>query len=185
MKRTLLAAVVGCVVAGLLLLFAAGRTWGSATVGSDGGARQHVSVTGHGVASALPALGLALLALAVAMLAANGVLRRVAGLLVVTVGAAALAVAIRARGDVGHALAARMFASRAASVGGARANWWLLAAVAGALGVAAGAAVVLGAGRRTGLGARYDAPETATVASASPVDDWDAIERGQDPTVGR
>lgn len=185
MRRALLGAVLACAVAGLLLLFAAGRTWGSATLASDGGARQHVSVTGHGVASALPALGLALLALAVAMLAANGVLRRVAALLVVTVGAAALAVAVRARGDVGHALAARVFASRAASVGGARAHWWLLAAIASMLAVVAGAAVVVGVGRRTGLGARYDAPETAPAAGASPVDDWDAIERGQDPTVGR
>ena len=185
MKRALLGAVLGCAVAGALLLFAAGRTWGSATVRPDGGARQHVSVTGHAVASALPALGLALLALAMAMLAASGVLRRVAGLLVVTVGAAALAVAVRARGDVGHALAARVFASRASSVGGDRADWWLLAAFAGALAVAAGAAVVLGVGRRTGLGARYDAPETAAKAGAPAVDDWDAIERGQDPTVGR
>jgi hypothetical protein len=185
MKRALLGAVLGCAVAGVLLLFAAGRTWGSATVRPDGGARQHVTVTGHAVASALPALGLALLALAVAMLAASGVLRRIAGLLVVMVGAAALAVAVRARDDVGHALAARVFASRAASVGGSRAHWWLLAALAGGLAVVAGAAVVLGAGRRTGLGARYAAPAAPSATGEPAVDDWDAIERGQDPTVGR
>jgi hypothetical protein len=185
MRRALLGAVLGCAVCGALLLLAAGRTWGSATVRPDGGARQHVSVTGHAVASALPALGLALLALAVAVLAASGVLRRVAGLLVVTVGAAALAVAVRARGDVGHALAARVFASRASTVGGSRAYWWLLAAIAGGFAVVAGAAVVVGAGRRTGLGARYDAPAPGSQAGQPAVDDWDAIERGQDPTVGR
>jgi len=185
MRRPLLTAVVGCAAAGALLLVAAGRTWGAATVQANGAARQHVSVTGHAVASSLPALGIALLALAVAMLAATGVLRRVAGLLVVVVGGSALASSLRARGDVGSALAAHVFASRASSVGGSRSVWWLFAALAGAIAVAAGALVVIGGGQSAGLGARYDAPTTSSDPDAAAVDDWDAIEQGQDPTVGR
>ena len=185
MRRPLLAAVLGCAIAGALLLVAAGRTWGAATVQANGTARQHVSVSGHAVAAALPALGIALLALAVAMLAANGVLRRIAGLLVVVVGGAAIATSLSARGDVGSTLAAHVFASRAASVGGSRPLWWLVAALSGGLAVVAGALVVITGGRTAGLGARYEAPATSADTGAAAVDDWDAIEQGQDPTVGR
>jgi hypothetical protein len=185
MRRPLLASVLGCAVAGALVLLAAGRTWGAATVQANGTARQHVSVSGHVVGAALPALGLALLAMAVAMLAATGIVRRVAALLVVFLGGSAIAAAVRARGDVGPALAARVFASRATSVGGSRAQWWLLAACAGGLAVLAGALVVITGGRSGGLGSRYDAPTTTSSPTVPAVDDWDAIEQGQDPTVGR
>ena len=185
MKRPLLVAVLGCALAGAVLLIAAGRTWGAATVQANGSARQHVSVTGHAIAASLPALGIALLALAVAMVAATGVMRRLAGLLVVVVGGSAVAAAVRAHGDVGSALAARVFASHAESVGGSRSVWWLFAVVAGALAVVAGALVVITGGRSSGLDARYDAPDTSSAPAGQPVDDWDAIEHGQDPTVGR
>ena len=185
MKRPLLTAVLGCALAGALLLLAAGRSWGAATVQANGTARQHVSVSGHAVAGALPALGIALLALAVATLASSGVLRRVAGLLVVVVGGATIAVSLHARSDVGSALAAHVFASQAASVGGSRPLWWLLAAVAGGIAVLAGALVVVTGGRSAGLGARYDAPGVTADLREADADDWDAIEQGQDPTVGR
>jgi uncharacterized membrane protein (TIGR02234 family) len=189
MRRPLLLTVVATAVAGALLLLTSGRTWGAVTIGAAGAARQHVSVTGHDVAPALSALGLALLAMSVALLAGRGPLRRVGGLLVVVIGAAGLATAVRARGDVGHALATRVFASSATSVGGSRSVWWLVAAVAGAVAVVAGAAATIGAGRRGGLGSRYDAPTAARATepatAAQPADVWDAIEQGQDPTVGR
>jgi hypothetical protein len=113
------------------------------------------------------------------------------------IGAAAVAVALRARSDVGHVLAAHVFASSARSVGGSRSVWWAVAAVAGVIAAVAGAAVTLGAGRRGGLGARYDAPSAAATATSSgaapttservatPADAWEAIEQGQDPTVGQ
>jgi hypothetical protein len=189
MRRPLFVAVATTAVAGVLLLFTSGRTWGAATVGGAGAARQHVSVSGHAVAPALSALGLALLAMSVALIAGRGPLRRIAGLLVVVIGAATIAVAVQARNDVGPALAVRVFATSARSVGGSRAAWWLVAAVAGAVAAVAGAAVTLGAGRRAGLGARYDAPTTAPSTGsepvATPVDAWDAIEQGQDPTEGQ
>src|SRR4051812_13337498 len=183
MKRGLLVTVAMTAVAGALLLIASGRTWGAATVGAAGAARQHVSVTGHDVEPALSAVGLALLAMSVALLAARGPLRRIGGLIVVAIGAAALAGGFRARDDVGHELALRVFASSAKTLGGSRPAWWLLVVIAGALAVVAGAATTIGAGRREGLGARYDAPTASTNVQANPADAWDAIEQGQDPTV--
>src|SRR5256885_13570983 len=137
MKRGLLVTVAMTAVAGALLLFASGRTWGAATVGGAGAARQHVSVTGHDVEPALSAIGLALLAMSVALLAARGPLRRIGGLIVVAIGAAALAGAFRARNDVGHKLALRVFASSARTIGGTRPAWWLVVVVAGALAIIA------------------------------------------------
>jgi hypothetical protein len=183
MKRGTLVTVTMTALAGALLLLASGRVWGSATVGAPGGARQHVSVTGHDVAPAVSAIGLALLAMAVALLAARGPLRRIGGLIVVAIGAAALAGGFRAHNQVGHKLALRVFASSAQTVGGSRPAWWLLVVIAGALAVVAGAATTTGAGSRGGLGSRYDAPSAAPQKQAAPADAWDAIEKGQDPTV--
>ena len=183
MKRGLLVTVAMTAAAGALLLFASGRTWGAATVGGASAARQHVSVTGHDVEPALSAIGLALLAMSVALLAARGPLRRIGGLIVVAIGAAALAGGFRARSDIGHKLALQVFASPAQTLGGTRPAWWLLVVIAGALAVVAGAATTIGAGRREGLGARYDAPSASTNVQANPPNTWDAIEQGQDPTV--
>ena len=200
MKRGLLLTVVATAVAGALLLLTSGRTWGAVTIGAAGVARQHARVTGHDIAPALSALGLALLAMSVALLAARGPLRRVGGLLVVLLGASGLSTAVRAHGKVGHALASHVFATSATSVGGSRSGWWLVAVAAGAIAVVAGAAATIGAGGRGGLGAKYDAPTAASPSAAGsaaptsmgqpetttgePVDVWDAIEQGRDPTVG-
>src|SRR6059058_2037806 len=125
----------------------------------------------------------AMTAAAGALLAARGPLRRIGGLIVVAIGAAALAGGFRARSDIGHKLALQVFASPAQTLGGTRPAWWLLVVIAGALAVVAGAATIIGAGRREGLGARYDAPSASTNVQANPPDTWDAIEQGQDPTV--
>src|SRR3954469_9565344 len=185
MKRGLLVTVTMTAVAGALLLLASGGTWGAATVGAAGAARQHVSVTGHDVAPAFSAIGLALLAMAVALLAARGPLRRIGGLIVVAIGAAALAGAFRARNDVGHKLALRVFASSAQTVGGSRPAWWVLVVIGGVLAVVAGAAVTIGAGGSGGLGTRYESPSASSKDNGEPADPWEAIEQGQDPTVGQ
>jgi len=181
MKRPLLLAAVTCAVAGLLLLLSSGRVWGEVTARASGLARQHVSVTGHAVAPALPALAIALLALAVAMLASNGLVRRLVGIVVVAVGGATVGVALRARAQVGQALADRLFASSLSSAGGSRPAWWLVALVGGVLAVVAGAAVAVRSARWTGLGARYDAPVPEKENATG--DAWEALDRGQDPTA--
>jgi len=182
MKRQLVFAAVACAAGGLLVLLSAGQHWGSVTTRATIGARQHLSVSGHTVAPALSALGIALLALAVALLAARGVVRRIVALLAIVAAAAVVPVAIDGRSSVGHELAARAFGSTARSLGGSRPLWWLVAVVGGVLAAAAGAAVVLRGGRWSGLGAKYDAP-AATPAAQPALDPWDAIDRGHDPTV--
>jgi uncharacterized membrane protein (TIGR02234 family) len=179
MRRPLLVAALACGVGGLLVLLAAGRTWGAVTAGAPGQARQHVAVSGSAVAPALSALGIALLALAVAMLAGSGLVRRIVALVVVAVGGATIGVAARARGDVGTKLADRLFASSLHSVGGSRPAWWLLALAGGVIAVVAGAVVAVRSATWAGLGARYDAPAPAEHATA---DAWEALDRGHDPT---
>src|ERR1044071_2111572 len=104
--RGLVGALLGVAAGGALILFASGRIWSSTTVHVPGAPTSKVSVTGHAVEPALPALGIALLALAVAVIAARGVMRRVVGVVVAVVGGIALGVAVAGRGAVSSALTA-------------------------------------------------------------------------------
>jgi uncharacterized membrane protein (TIGR02234 family) len=185
MKRLLYAAAV-VAGAGVVLLVAGGRTWGTLTTAQAGQARQHVGITGHSLAPAVPALGLALLALAVATLVGHGVLRRLAGGFVVVVGASAVPAAARAHGHLRDALVSKLFG---ASGNGAVVHeplWWLVAAAVGVLAAAAGVAIVARGNRWARMSSRYDVPATAGDAAAEePADAWSALDRGEDPTEER
>lgn len=179
-RRGLLVAVAGSALAGGLLLLVGGRTWGSAAVETAGAGRVAVSATGSEVAPALPALGVALLVLAVGVFAARSWLRRLVGLAVVVVGGAAIAVAATARDDVAAELTRQAFAATGV-VAPSTSGWAVLAVVAGGLAVVAGALTVLVGAKWPTLGSRYDAP------AARPRDEtasaWDALDRGDDPTA--
>jgi uncharacterized membrane protein (TIGR02234 family) len=179
-RQGLLGAVLGTAAAGGLLLLAAGRTWGHADVQATGGARVSVSVTGGDVAPALPALGVALLVLAVAVLAARSWLRRVVGLAVVVVGGAAIAVAATARDDVAAELTRQAFVATEV-IPPSTSGWALVAVFAGALGGLAGALTVFVGARWPTLGSRYDAP--AARPRDETVSAWEALDRGDDPTT--
>jgi uncharacterized membrane protein (TIGR02234 family) len=172
--------VAGTAFAGAVLLLAAGRTWGSAVVTATGGRRVAVHTTGGDVAPALPALGVALLVLAVAVFAARSWVRRLVGLVVVVVGGAAATGALTARDDVAAELTRQAFAATDA-IAPSTSGWAVLAAVAGGLAVLAGAVTVLFGDRWPTLGSRYDAP------AARPRDEtasaWEALDRGDDPTA--
>ena len=178
-RHGLLLAVGGTAIAGALLLLAAGRTWGHADVQATGGARVSVSTVGGDVAPALPALGVALLVLAVAVLAARSWLRRVVGLVVV-VGGAAVAVAVTARDDVAAELTRQAFVATEA-VPPSTSGWALLAAAAGGVAVLAGALTVFVGSLWPTLGRRYDAP--AARPRDETVSAWEALDRGDDPTT--
>ena len=81
-RRGLVRAVVGVAIAGVLVLIASGRVWSTARVRIPGAPVTPVSVAGHAVEPSLPALGIALLALAAAVIAARGRLRRLVGIVV-------------------------------------------------------------------------------------------------------
>jgi uncharacterized membrane protein (TIGR02234 family) len=187
-RRGLLIALTGCVVGGALVLLAGGREWGSALVTAETGARSRVGVTGHAAAPALPALGLALLVFAGAIVAAREWLRRLVGLLLVIVGGAVVGMALSSGHDVAAALRRRAFGVQHLVVHGSVSGWAVVAAVGGAVAVLAGALTVVVGARWPAMGARYDAPAArdavpAGNGPAEPAVAWDALDRGDDPTL--
>jgi hypothetical protein len=183
-RRSPAAAVVSCAVGGLLVLLASGRQWAHATIANaSGGGRTPLSATGHVVAPSLPALGLALLALAAAILAAKRLMRRVVGVVIVFVAAATVGVAITARGDVSSALEHREVGAQGLAVHASANGWWVVAAIGGLIAVVAGAQTVLRAHQWSGLGAKYDAPTASTPGKDPAALAWDALDRGEDPTA--
>jgi uncharacterized membrane protein (TIGR02234 family) len=185
-RRGFLAVLCGCSVAGALVLIASGRVWGKASLTTVTGSVDRVSVTGHAAEPALPALAIALLVLTAGVIAARGWLRRIVGLIVVSVGAAVVALAVVSRSDVASALEHRAFAVAHTSVPPNTSAWAVLTAIAGALAVACGAFTVAIGTRWPALGARYDATGArggAPDTTATALTEWDALDRGEDPTV--
>ncbi|HTW21182.1 MAG TPA: Trp biosynthesis-associated membrane protein [Mycobacteriales bacterium] len=183
-RRAPAVALLTCAVGGLLVLLSSGRQWAHTVLTNVAGqGRSELSVTGHYVAPALPALGIALLALAAAIIAARGWLRRAVGVVVVLIGAAAIGVALTARGDVAAALERREVGAQGLTVHASANGWWLVAVLGGVLAVAAGALTVFRAGNWSGLGAKYDAPSAAAPAKDEAAVAWEALDRGEDPTA--
>jgi hypothetical protein len=180
-RARLLAAAGAAAVGALLVLLAAGREWGTASV--TGAARQHVSVTGRQVTAALPATAVALLALAVAVVAASGVLRRLAAGIGTVVAATAVVAAVRAHADIGKTLAAHAFGVAARSLPTHTNGWWVVALAGGAVATAGFGAVAIAGGRWQGMGARYDAPRSPTRPADPAAGAWEALDRGDDPTA--
>jgi uncharacterized membrane protein (TIGR02234 family) len=181
----LLKAVVVTAAGGLIVLVASGRVWSRITVQIPAAATTRVSVTGHAVEPSLPALGIALLALAAGLVAARGLLRRIVGVVIALVGGIALAVAIVGRGSVSSALTSHEVGGLAIPVHGSANGWWVVAAVGGLLAVATGALAAARSGEWAAMGRKYEAPDTTqpTVAKGDPADTaWDALDRGEDPT---
>jgi uncharacterized membrane protein (TIGR02234 family) len=182
--RSPAAAVVACAVGGLLVLLASGRQWAHTTLANAGsGGSATLTVTGHVVAPSLPALALALLALSAAILASKRLLRRVVGVVIVFVAAAAVGVSVSARGDVSAALEHREVGAQGLAVHASANGWWVLAAIGGLIAVVAGAMTVVRAEQWSGLGAKYDAPSAPRPTKDPAAVAWDALDRGEDPTA--
>jgi len=180
-RRGLLLVLLGCVAVGVVVLIAAGRVWRRADLVAATGAHVTARVTGHAAEPALPALAIALIVLAGGVLAARGWLRRVVGLIVVAVGGAVVALAIASRADVANAITRQAFAVSDVSVGRSLSGWGILTLVAGALAALCGGVIVVVGSRWPALGSRYDAP---AARRADPLaSDWEALDRGEDPTV--
>ena len=185
-RRGFLGVLITCVLAAVVVLVAAGRVWGRAELTTVTGSLDRVSVTGHGAEPALPALGVALLVLTAGVVAARGWLRRIVGCVVVSVGAATIALAIASRSDVAKELGRRAFAVAHTSVPTRTSGWAVLTAVAGLVAVSCGALTVAVGARWPGLGARYDAGGARgvqPVSGSTAMSEWDALDRGEDPTV--
>lgn len=182
--RGVLGALAGLVVGGVLVLIASGRVWSTATVHVPGASTAPVSVTGHAVEPSLPALGIALLALGAAVIAARAWMRRAVGAVIVAVGAIALGVSIGGRSAVSSALTSHEVGGLGVPVHGTANAWWVVAALGGLVAVLVGLAVTIRSGRWAAMGRKYEAPQAAApvAASADPASAWDALDRGEDPT---
>jgi uncharacterized membrane protein (TIGR02234 family) len=145
-----------------------------------------VHATGRDAANALPALGLAVLVMAAAVLASRSWLRVVIGLVTVSLGGIVIAVALRSTHDVAAALQRRAFGVPPGAVHTSLSGWAVVTTIGGVLAAAAGALTVLCGSRWPGLGARYDGPgadgPAATRAAEPAAAAWDALDRGEDPT---
>ncbi|BCY06670.1 Trp biosynthesis-associated membrane protein [Actinoplanes sp. L3-i22] len=179
-RRSHAAAVLACLAGAGLTLFAVTRTW-SMTVEHRTGLSDLTTVrTGADEQPWLIGLAVVGLAGAGALLATKGLARRVLGgvLLLAGLGVAAGGVLARAGLDAGEA--------------GAGAAFWPVACVLGGVAVAAGGFLAARHGHRwAAMSSRYErTPATAAVRRESselePADNraaWDALDRGDDPTV--
>jgi hypothetical protein len=175
--------VVACAVGGSLALVSAGRVWATATVAPVAGSPQHLHVTGAQVESGLSACAVACLALAVALLAGHGWLRRLIGLTAVMAAAATVAAAVAARAASSSALASRAFGVQSPHLRADVNLWWLVAVLGGVIALAGAMVAVVAGGRWQSLGRKYDAPD-ARRPSTDPEDEaWIALDQGEDPTA--
>jgi uncharacterized membrane protein (TIGR02234 family) len=189
-RRERMLAVLGCLLGAGLVLVCGGATWVSARVGTPRGGPDDTAVaaplavhwTGGDIASAATALALVGLAAAVAIVATRRIGRPVVGLLAVAAGIGIAYVAANIGFDPLSALRdtdqVRQFApgGRAEISGVHRTAAPWLAMLGGVLLTAAGVLAALRGRSWPGMSGRYQARE------ARPVDAWDAIERGHDPT---
>lgn len=186
--RRLLAYTVGCCVAGAgLALFALSRVWSVQVTARPGLSDLRTARTGAAELPWLPALALVALAGAGALLATRGAARRVVGVLLAVVGVAMAVGAVAARAGLDPGAA------------GTGATLWPVVCVLGAAAVTLGGWWAVRHGHRwPAMGARYErravrrgSVSGATAAGQAPVDQpradtrdaWDALDRGEDPTV--
>lgn len=173
-RRELAYALLLCATGAGLALFAATRSWAvELTVRPAPLPAVRVVRTGADLVPWLPAVAVVGLAGAGAVIATRGVARRAVGVLLL-----ALGLGVAAGGGYGLALADGVA--------------WPALGVVGGLLVAAGGALTLAWGRRwPTMGARYErvatgAPGPGDAASRderSMRQSWDALDRGEDPTV--
>jgi hypothetical protein len=145
-----------------------------------------VTVTGQVIAPALAPLGIVLLALAAALTIAGRVARVVLGLVLVLLGAVVVLLTLPnvldpAAGTRGAVSTATGVVGRVVVVA-VGTPWPLVAAVAGVLAALAGTAVVVRSPGWPSGGGRYRQAAPAPGRRPDPVDEWDALTAGGDPT---
>ena len=147
-----------------------------------------VAVHGGDIEPGLKAVGLALLALTVAVLAAHGAVRRLAGVLVIAVGITGAALAIASLSATGSVLVHDAFDPSVRTVSQRPNAWWVVTLVAALLSTWAGIEAVLRGGQWRSLGTKYEVPQAVEAGEGVPetTDDlatWQALDRGEDPTL--
>ena len=194
-RRLMGTAVAGAVVAGGLALSAAGRPWASVTALRPPPLPPvHDQLTGGEVSPLVSAMGLLLLAGAVAVFAVRGRWRVVVGVLLALAGAVLVWSGARPLTGGVHPSVHDLSTPAGSSVSALHttlsAGWPLVVVVAGLLAVLAGALVVLRGRTWPAMGRRYERPGGSPAAPArEPTDEerataaWRALDRGEDPTA--
>ncbi|SCL18640.1 Tryptophan-associated transmembrane protein (Trp_oprn_chp) [Micromonospora pallida] len=183
-RRELTYAVLLCLAGAGLAVWAATRTWAvELTPRPAPLPALREARSGAALLPWLPALAVVALAGAGAVLATRGALRRLVGMLILLLG-----VAVAAGG--GYALGAGF-------EGEVSRQWPALCLLGGVLATAGGAWTVLRGAAWPAMGARYERPargaagtpdEAGSAGAAArtqgrTADAWDALDRGEDPTV--
>jgi uncharacterized membrane protein (TIGR02234 family) len=182
--------VLACLLGAALALFASSATWArtdvldAATAGGQAAAAPlAVKLSGGDLTPAVNALGLLGLAATVALVATRGIGRRLVGVLLAAAGVGVMVYAARIGADPGPTVRAAQHVVALAPSGHPRvgpirltvAPW---AALVGGLAFAgAGMVAAVFGPRWPAMGGRYQ------TRSRRPLDAWEAIERGQDPTA--
>lgn len=179
--------VLAGTVAGAALAGATRTTWAQATAPDLTGAAQEVAVTGSDAAPTVLALGLVALAASLATSLSSTWVRFVTGPVLVAAGLgaawSAIAVVLDPTGASGSATG-----EATGIVGGqvqATATSWPLLTLVPALLVAVVGVMVLLVGRSWPMGTRYRSAAVAAPADPErdPAAAWDALTRGEDPSV--
>lgn len=174
--------VVG-LVAVLLLLLSASRTWVTGSIADAVLQQAKVSVGGSGAAPLVTASALVGAAAVLALLTAGRVARLIATAATGLAGVLALVGTLIVVRDPAQTIKSHAAASTGhtgnAAVQGALTFWPWIAVLGAVLLVGAGIQAAIGGRRWSGLSSRYDAP-TARVRQNSA---WDRLSAGEDPTT--
>jgi uncharacterized membrane protein (TIGR02234 family) len=186
--RLLSLVLVGALAA--LVLWAWSQPWFAVTV-VDGDSEVHYDVAGDLVAGGLPPVALASLALVLALAIAGPVFRVVLGVLEALLGVTVIAVTSFVLSDPVAAMAPDL-ARRTGDAGLEHLRelvtaadvtaWPAVAIVAGSLMVLLGLAISVTGHRWPRSGRKYSRTKMEAADSTSPVDEWDALSEGDDPT---
>jgi uncharacterized membrane protein (TIGR02234 family) len=184
-RRELVAVVGGCAIAGAVVLLAVGRRWVRYAV--VGGGHASAGPTGHDVAAGATALGLVILAAAVALPASRGWLRRGVGVVLAAAGAGTIALAAHVIASPGAAAGRRYIGVYSLSpnpVLHAQATGWPWVDVcAGLIALVAGVVALLHSGGWPAMGRRYESGRTRASSRSAETSMWDQLDQGDDPTV--
>lgn len=190
-RREIGIAVSACLVGATLTLVAIGQPWVQVTVAQPAPLpSSHLAMSGRLLAPLAAAGGGVGLAGVVAIIAARRWSRVVIGVLLVLAGAAVVASfpstgtdAVRRSVSLAERVPNIAISGSTATV--VRTGWSLAATTGGVLMAGAGALTVVRGRHWPVMGDRYDAPAgpKPVVPAASETAQWDALDRGEDPTA--
>jgi uncharacterized membrane protein (TIGR02234 family) len=186
-----LAAVAGvCAVGGGMVLFAVGRPWVEITARRASPLPDvTVALSGRDLAPLVAGLGIVGLAGVVGLLATRRWGRLVVAAIVALAGVGVLAGSLTRLAAPGPGAARDLLAESGRAAGAsaitaiAHPGWPLLAAVGGLLLALGGLAALVRSRRWPTMSARYETPAARTRRPRTDAAVWDALDRGDDPTV--